>query len=122
MEAATALGGNERGALFVTHRRSQRSEFPAVPGWGRERDVLARVPFGRSFFWDLIRDGFAPKPQRLGPRMNAWSSEVCMDFIARLPEILADYHDWKLQQSGRHNGRTELVVPPYSDSAAKVAA
>lgn len=36
--------------------------------------VLALYPVSRSTFWQMVRDGRAPQPVKLGPRCTAWHS------------------------------------------------
>jgi predicted DNA-binding transcriptional regulator AlpA len=41
-------------------------------GYVRIRQVLQAVPVARSTWWQMVREGRAPKPRKLGPRITAW--------------------------------------------------
>lgn len=56
----------------------------AVPSTGflRLPQILSLIPVSRSTWWSWVRDGKAPKPVKLGPRITAWHAESIRDLIA----------------------------------------
>lgn len=40
-----------------------------------EPPIPARVPVGKTTWWDGVRSGRYPKPVKLGPRITAWRVE-----------------------------------------------
>ena len=50
----------------------------------RINQVLARVPIGRSSWWEGCRTGRYPKPIKLGPRTTVWREEDIDAFIESL--------------------------------------
>lgn len=53
-------------------------------GFVRLPDILARVPIGRSTWFEWVQTGKAPKGIRLGGRITAWKVEDVKAFIERL--------------------------------------
>lgn len=50
----------------------------------RVRGVLARVPVSKTTWWNWVRDGYAPKPLRIGENVTCWTESSIDDFIARM--------------------------------------
>lgn len=50
--------------LRIRHIVGDPKAFPPIP---------ARVPVGKSTWWQWVRDGKAPAPVKLGPRTTAWN-------------------------------------------------
>jgi len=46
--------------------------------------VLDRIPYKRSRFLDLVRQGVFPKPVKLGARAVAWPESIVDDLVDRL--------------------------------------
>lgn len=62
--------------MQTEHHKSERLlRLPAV---------LARIPYKRSRFLDLVRQGVFPKPVKLGPRAVAWPESVIDEVVARI--------------------------------------
>lgn len=40
------------------------------------------IPVKKSCWWQMVRDGRAPKPVKLGPRVTAWRVEDIRTLIA----------------------------------------
>jgi prophage regulatory protein len=40
------------------------------------------IPVKKSCWWQMVRDGRAPKPVKLGPRVTAWKVEDIRALIA----------------------------------------
>jgi prophage regulatory protein len=45
--------------------------LPAI-GFVRLPTILGIYPVSRAQWWLMVRDGRAPKPVKLGPRITAW--------------------------------------------------
>ncbi len=46
--------------------------------------VLARIPYKRSRFLDLVRQGVFPGPVKIGPRAVAWPESQIDAVVARI--------------------------------------
>ena len=44
--------------------------------------IPAIIPVKKSCWWQMVRDGRAPKPVKLGPRVTAWRVEEIRALIA----------------------------------------
>lgn len=53
-------------------------------GYLREPAVLRLLPVGRSTLWQWVKQGKAPAPYKLSPRVTAWKSSDIEDFLKRL--------------------------------------
>ncbi|NLV32136.1 MAG: AlpA family phage regulatory protein [Acidobacteria bacterium] len=57
-------------------RRLATAGIPAQ-GFVRLPQILAVLPICGATWWNMVRDGRAPKPVKLGPRITAWrASEI----------------------------------------------
>ena len=52
-------------------------------GYLRLPRVLELFPVSKSTWWEMVRDGRAPKPVTLARRCTAWKVEEIIDLIAR---------------------------------------
>jgi len=60
-----------------------RDTLPTPDSLLRIRDVLARVPVGRSTLWAWVREGRFPKPIKLGPMTTAWRASDVAAWLER---------------------------------------
>lgn len=57
--------------------------FPRT-GFVRLSSILAPIgpiPVSKSTWWQGVRDGRFPKPQKLGPRTTVWKAEDILDLF-----------------------------------------
>jgi hypothetical protein len=47
-----------------------------------EPPIPPLIPVKKSCWWQMVRDGRAPKPVKLGPRVTAWRVEDIRALIA----------------------------------------
>jgi len=47
-------------------------------------EVLSRIPYKRSRFLGLVREGVFPRPVKLGPRAVAWPESQIDALVARI--------------------------------------
>jgi len=47
----------------------------------RIKEVLKRVPIGKSSWWKGVKDGRYPKPVKLGTRTTCWRESDINDLI-----------------------------------------
>lgn len=47
-------------------------------------EVLSRIPYKRSRFLALVREGIFPRPVKLGPRAVAWPESQIDALVARI--------------------------------------
>ena len=64
--------------LRIWHIVGDPKALPPIP---------ARVPVGRSTWWQWVRDGKAPAPIKLGPRTTAWYESEVDDLIDSLGDV-----------------------------------
>ena len=48
-------------------------------------EVVARVGLSKSTLWRYIKDGYFPKPIKLGPRATGWIEQEIEDWISSRP-------------------------------------
>ena len=53
-------------------------------GFMRLREVLELLPFGKSTWWDGVKEGRFPKAIKLSPRVTAWKREDIYSLIEEL--------------------------------------
>jgi predicted DNA-binding transcriptional regulator AlpA len=59
--------------------------LPQIIGNPRARPPLpARIPVGKSTWWQGVKSGRFPQPVKLGPRITAWRVEDIRELIRRL--------------------------------------
>jgi prophage regulatory protein len=59
--------------------------LPQIIGNPRARPpIAARIPVGKSTWWQWDKSGRFPQPVKLGPRITAWRVEDIRDLIRRL--------------------------------------
>jgi predicted DNA-binding transcriptional regulator AlpA len=51
--------------------RPNQNQLP-LTGYVRIPTILAVYPVSRATWWNMVRDGRAPQPVKLGPRITAW--------------------------------------------------
>jgi prophage regulatory protein len=54
-----------------TSYQQQPAELPTM-GFVRLPQILAVYPVSAATWWNMVRDGRAPKSVKLGPRTTAW--------------------------------------------------
>lgn len=66
---------HEQGGLTVTNtlQRHQTAVIPEI-GFVRLPQILAVYPVCAATWWNMVKDGRAPKPIKLGPRITAWKA------------------------------------------------
>lgn len=64
-----------QGYLRISQILGNPKANPPLPGL---------IPIGKSTFWLWVKEGRAPKPVKLGPRITAWRSEDIQAFILQL--------------------------------------
>jgi prophage regulatory protein len=52
-----------------------------LPGYSRLPTILAVYPVCAATWWNLVRDGKAPRPVKLGPRTTAWKNSDIKAFL-----------------------------------------
>lgn len=70
---------------------SNQSRHPVpITGFLREHQIIGNrrfpttqplVPIDHSTLWRWVRNGYFPKPIKLGPHTTAWSVQAVMDWI-----------------------------------------
>jgi len=61
----------------LIHQKLDNSTFPHT-GFVRLSHILAPkgpIPVSKSTWWQGVKDGRFPKPQKLGPRTTVWRAE-----------------------------------------------
>jgi predicted DNA-binding transcriptional regulator AlpA len=58
-----------------------------------QREVLERLPFGRTKLKRLVKEGVCPRPVRIGARAWAWPETVIDALVARLTAGEGVAHD-----------------------------
>ncbi len=58
-------------------------QLPEI-GYVRLPQVLSVFPVGKSTFWNMVRDGRAPKPVHLSQRTVAWRASDIRAFLAEI--------------------------------------
>ncbi len=53
-------------------RKEDQTQMLPPIGYVRLPTILAIFPVCRATWWNMVRDGRAPKPVKLGPRITAW--------------------------------------------------
>ena len=48
-------------------------------------EVVARVGLSKSTLWRYIKEGYFPKPIKLGPRATGWIEQEIEDWISSRP-------------------------------------
>ncbi|ACV68895.1 helix-turn-helix transcriptional regulator [Desulfohalobium retbaense] len=61
----------------------------------RLKDVLDRVPVGRTSWWNGVKKGIFPQPIKLGPRTTCWREEDIDAFIEGLTSAEEKSQDQK---------------------------
>lgn len=64
-----------QGYLRISQILGNPKANPPLPGL---------IPIGKSTFWLWVKEGRAPKPVKLGPRITAWRAEDIQAFILQL--------------------------------------
>ena len=88
---------------------SSNTPFPKT-GLVRLSTILAPagpIPVSKSTWWEGVRTGRFPQPQKLGPRTTVWRAEDILDLVNR--------------HSGHSKSRLEqsVVVSPQGSVSAK---
>lgn len=63
------------GYLRITQVLGDPKAIPPIP---------PLIPVGKSTWWNWVKEGRAPKPVKLGPRITAWRAEDIQAFILQL--------------------------------------
>ena len=50
-------------------------------------EVLEKVGLRRSYWYELIQKGKAPKPKKIGSRMSVWPLSEILDYMKQAVEI-----------------------------------
>lgn len=58
----------------MSHINSAQSNLPAQ-GYLRLSQILKFIPVSRSTWWSWVKEGKAPAPHKLGPKITAWKAE-----------------------------------------------
>jgi predicted DNA-binding transcriptional regulator AlpA len=53
--------------------KPKEANLPTI-GYVRLPTILALFPVSAATWWNMVRDGKAPKPVKLGPRITAWKA------------------------------------------------
>ena len=84
------------------------------PVFLRVDDVVRRYGFSRTWFLDLVAEGFLPKPRRFGPRCTVWERGALDDALSA-----HDLHD-RLTARAAHR-RALKVAGRLAAPAGRVA-
>jgi prophage regulatory protein len=60
-----------------------REKEPSLPtiGYVRLPAILAVFPVSKATWWNMVRDGKAPRSVKLGPRITAWKAAEIRAFL-----------------------------------------
>ncbi len=62
--------------------RENPASLPLI-GYVRIPTILAVYPVSKATWWNMVRDGRAPKPVKLGPRITAWKASEIREMLER---------------------------------------
>ena len=63
-----------------TQQKTPNSIIPEI-GFVRLPQILAVYPVCAATWWNMVRDGRAPKPVKLGPRITAWRAQEIREML-----------------------------------------
>lgn len=49
----------------------------------REKQVLELLPVNRSTLWRWVKNGYFPKPRKVGPGVTVWSHAEVVAFVEK---------------------------------------
>ena len=64
-----------------TKKPNSKPNHLSSRGYLRIPQVLHLVPVSKSTWWTWVKDGKAPKPIKLGPKITAWKAEDINQFL-----------------------------------------
>jgi|GEM_PF-5477122 len=85
-----------------------------APVFLRVDDVVRRYGFSRTWFLDLVAEGFLPKPRRFGPRCTVWE-RAALDAALNAPDLherlTARVEQRRaIKAANRHSARAGMVA------------
>ncbi len=61
--------------------QSNSNTPPSPQGYLRIPQVLKLIPVSKSTWWSWVKEGKAPAPIKLGPKITAWKAEDIHQFL-----------------------------------------